>query len=228
MELKCLRAFRVYCQQERDKLARSKRELLREALGMKRTELDRTKLMEGFVAQQSTREQLQETQREDSVVRREQNDDLFIPLNNPKFLPSASAEIETGFCRCQVLRSASPWSMGFAEDVVECSIYTAYMQLIERAKHFIYIENQFFISHYAGGDCPIKNRYPPLMEENSVGLPRPYSTASSGPTPSTRSSVSIWFCLCTQVYHSGKPRCRKRRGRDGRGEQRSAAAAAAL
>ncbi len=126
---------------------------------MKKTHLDKAKLMEGFVTQQSTREHLQEIKREATVARQEQNDDLFIPLNNPKFLPSLPAK-STGACRCQVLRSASTWSMGFAEDVVECSIYTAYIHLIEESEHYIYIENQFFISRYGEYECPVKNRYP--------------------------------------------------------------------
>lgn len=48
---------------------------------------------------------------------------------------------------CQVLRSASTWSSGFLEpDTVEQSIHEAYIDTITRAQHYIYIENQFFIS----------------------------------------------------------------------------------
>ncbi|KAK2179081.1 hypothetical protein NP493_515g01012 [Ridgeia piscesae] len=47
-------------------------------------------------------------------------------------------------CDCQILRSASKWSAGISH--VEDSIQQAYLQLIRNAKHFIYIENQFFIS----------------------------------------------------------------------------------
>ena len=36
------------------------------------------------------------------------------------------------------------WSAGF--DETEASIFSAYVDLIRRAKHFIYIENQFFIT----------------------------------------------------------------------------------
>ena len=43
-----------------------------------------------------------------------------------------------------VLRSASSWNIGSKE--TEKSILNAYYDLIENAKHFIYIENQFFIS----------------------------------------------------------------------------------
>ena len=44
----------------------------------------------------------------------------------------------------QVLRSASKWSVGIEE--TEDSICQAYIKLIQEAKHYIYIENQFFVS----------------------------------------------------------------------------------
>lgn len=48
---------------------------------------------------------------------------------------------------CQVLRSVSSWNSGFIEqDTVEQSIHEAYVQTITKAQHYIYIENQFFIS----------------------------------------------------------------------------------
>lgn len=48
---------------------------------------------------------------------------------------------------CQVLRSASSWSCGFLDpDTVEQSIHEAYVDTITRAQHYIYIENQFYIT----------------------------------------------------------------------------------
>nr|CAD7571905.1 unnamed protein product [Timema californicum] len=48
---------------------------------------------------------------------------------------------------CQVLRSVSSWSAGFLDpDIWEESIHEAYIDTITRAKHYIYIENQFFIT----------------------------------------------------------------------------------
>ena len=44
----------------------------------------------------------------------------------------------------QVLRSVGEWSLGLKSK--ESSILEAYYQLIENSKHYIYIENQFFIS----------------------------------------------------------------------------------
>ncbi|KAK7356116.1 hypothetical protein VNO80_15382 [Phaseolus coccineus] len=58
-------------------------------------------------------------------------------------------------CQCQVIRSVSQWSAGTSQP--EESIHTAYCSLIEKAKHFIYIENQFFISGLSGDDI-IQNR----------------------------------------------------------------------
>lgn len=58
-------------------------------------------------------------------------------------------------CCCQVIRSVGQWSAGTSQK--EESIHNAYCSLIEKAEHFIYIENQFFISGLAGDDT-IKNR----------------------------------------------------------------------
>ncbi|KAK9288199.1 hypothetical protein L1049_016648 [Liquidambar formosana] len=58
-------------------------------------------------------------------------------------------------CRCQVIRSVSQWSAGTSQ--IEDSIHNAYCSLIEKAEHFIYIENQFFISGLAGDEI-IRNR----------------------------------------------------------------------
>ncbi|KAG9129798.1 hypothetical protein Leryth_016007 [Lithospermum erythrorhizon] len=58
-------------------------------------------------------------------------------------------------CSCQVIRSVSQWSAGTSQ--TEDSIHKAYCSLIEKAEHFIYIENQFFISSTAG-DETIQNR----------------------------------------------------------------------
>lgn len=45
---------------------------------------------------------------------------------------------------CQVLRSGSEWSIGIKK--TEHSILNGYYKLIDNAKHYIYIENQFFVS----------------------------------------------------------------------------------
>ncbi|KAK8689373.1 hypothetical protein V6N13_088094 [Hibiscus sabdariffa] len=58
-------------------------------------------------------------------------------------------------CHCQIIRSVSQWSVGASQ--TEESIHSAYCSLIEQAEHFIYIENQFFISGLAKDEI-IQNR----------------------------------------------------------------------
>ncbi|KAJ0015129.1 hypothetical protein Pint_19691 [Pistacia integerrima] len=58
-------------------------------------------------------------------------------------------------CRCQIIRSVSQWSAGTSQ--TEESIHSTYCSLIENAQHFIYIENQFFISGLSGDEV-IQNR----------------------------------------------------------------------
>ncbi|CAG8652637.1 2049_t:CDS:2, partial [Paraglomus brasilianum] len=52
-----------------------------------------------------------------------------------------SVHPEQGTVKVQILRSSSKWSHGIE---TEHSIMNAYIRLIREAKHFIYIENQFF------------------------------------------------------------------------------------
>ncbi|XP_026522250.1 phospholipase D1 [Notechis scutatus] len=56
--------------------------------------------------------------------------------------------------KVQVLRSAADWSAGIKYH--EESIHSAYVNVIENSKHYIYIENQFFIS--CADDKLVSNR----------------------------------------------------------------------
>lgn len=84
-------------------------------------------------------------------------------FNSKKFLApkpkkkQTTSEIFTSkmTCSCQILRSASSWSLGLGPYQTEKSIHMAYIQMIEQSKYFIYLENQFFISHLAG--APVEN-----------------------------------------------------------------------
>jgi phosphatidylserine/phosphatidylglycerophosphate/cardiolipin synthase-like enzyme len=58
-------------------------------------------------------------------------------------------------CKCQVVRSYSRWSAGLSE--TEDGIQEAYKQLINNSQHFIYIENQFFVSACGEKDSVIGN-----------------------------------------------------------------------
>lgn len=62
----------------------------------------------------------------------------------------------TGTCEVQILRSASTWSLGI--DDTELSIQSAYIKMIEDSHHFVYMENQFFITSTETMNTRITNR----------------------------------------------------------------------
>ncbi|KAG9315939.1 hypothetical protein JVU11DRAFT_3591 [Chiua virens] len=78
-------------------------------------------------------------------------------LPPPEFRPG---ELETlgltGTCEMQICRSAGPWSLG-TPNRVEHSIQKAYIAVIDDSEHFVYIENQFFISSTIINDVEIEN-----------------------------------------------------------------------
>lgn len=51
----------------------------------------------------------------------------------------------TGTCEAQICRSAGPWSLGTSK-TIEQSIQNAYLKCIQMSDHFVYIENQFFVT----------------------------------------------------------------------------------
>ncbi|OMJ28979.1 Phospholipase D1, partial [Smittium culicis] len=57
-------------------------------------------------------------------------------------------------CLAQITRSSAEWSSGIEK---EASIYTAYLDLIKNSKHYIYIQNQFFISSTTSSNRVVKN-----------------------------------------------------------------------
>lgn len=63
-------------------------------------------------------------------------------------------------CSVQITRSLSAWSGGISK--TESSILNAYIDLIQKAEHYIYIENQFFVT-----TC---NRSSDGVCKNQVGL----------------------------------------------------------
>ena len=50
----------------------------------------------------------------------------------------------SGTCEVQILRSATTWSLG--TENTEHSIQSAYIKMIDNSDHFVYMENQFFIT----------------------------------------------------------------------------------
>lgn len=64
----------------------------------------------------------------------------------------------TGTCEVQLLRSSGDWSLGLK--LHEQSIHDAYIKCIETSEHFVYIENQFFVT-----SC----KYDGVVIKNSIG-----------------------------------------------------------
>lgn len=61
---------------------------------------------------------------------------------------------QTGGIPCQIVRSCTKWSHGVP---TEHSIQNAYCEIIRNSQHFVYIENQFFITATCDKQKPIKN-----------------------------------------------------------------------
>ncbi|KAK3721973.1 hypothetical protein LTR37_002789 [Vermiconidia calcicola] len=59
-----------------------------------------------------------------------------------------------GTVHAQIIRSSADWSSGI---LTEQSIQNAYCQVIREAKHFVYVENQFFITATGEEQSPIHN-----------------------------------------------------------------------
>ncbi|KAG5459454.1 MAG: hypothetical protein BJ554DRAFT_142, partial [Olpidium bornovanus] len=74
------------------------------------------------------------------------------PRNPPRATPFATP---TSTCQVQVLRQSAQWSSGIAH---EASVYKAWYELISEAKHFVYIENQFFVTTTGEAASGIKNQ----------------------------------------------------------------------
>lgn len=56
---------------------------------------------------------------------------------------------------CQIVRSCTNWSGGVD---TEHSVANAYISVIENSQHFLYIENQFFITATSEAQQPVKNK----------------------------------------------------------------------
>lgn len=61
---------------------------------------------------------------------------------------------QMGSIPCQIVRSCSKWSHGVS---TEHSIQNAYCEVIRESRHFVYIENQFFITATGDKQKPIRN-----------------------------------------------------------------------
>ena len=73
----------------------------------------------------------------------------------------------TGTCQVQILRSCSPWSIG-TPNKVEHSIMNAYCSLIEASDHYVYIENQFYVSSTTVDGTIIHNGIGDALVERAI------------------------------------------------------------
>lgn len=72
-----------------------------------------------------------------------------------------------GTCEVQILRSACSWSLG-TPNTTEASIMAAYIKSIELSDHFVYIENQFFITSTEWGGTVIENKIGDALVERII------------------------------------------------------------
>lgn len=87
------------------------------------------------------------------------------PANHPHHGPHGGL----GGIPCQIMRSCARWSHGCP---VEHSIANAYIETIRDSKHFIYIENQFFITATDDKQSPIKNKIGAAITERIIRAAR--------------------------------------------------------
>ena len=73
----------------------------------------------------------------------------YTPISNKAWAREAQ-----GTVHAQIIRSSADWSSGILTDH---SIQNAYKETIEQAQHFVYIENQFFITATGDQQAPILN-----------------------------------------------------------------------
>lgn len=86
------------------------------------------------------------------------------PDFNPEDLQALGLD---GTCEVQILRSTCWWSIG-TPDKTEHSIMNAYIKMIEKSDHFVYIENQFFISSCAVEGTRIENHIGDALVERII------------------------------------------------------------
>jgi len=115
-------------------------------------------LMKKFTFHEKKEKPEEKEEEEDEDGKRKKLNDVFYEENMLKPLYVKQDALQKGTCTCQVLRSASSWSLGLnaGQKVLENSIQNAYVELIQNSQKFIYIENQFFISGTAG--YPVSNQ----------------------------------------------------------------------
>lgn len=72
-----------------------------------------------------------------------------------------------GTCEVQICRSCGPWSMG-TNAKIEHSITNAYVKSIQLSEHFVYIENQFFITSTVVDNTVVRNHIGDALVERII------------------------------------------------------------
>ncbi|KAK7749113.1 hypothetical protein SLS62_008400 [Diatrype stigma] len=96
---------------------------------------------------------------------REGDDEDLVGVQRPKhpvgdYTQHPLSPLETknlanrGTIKAQIVRSSADWSSGILKDH---SIQNAYSEIIRNAQHYVYIENQFFITATGDQQLPIRN-----------------------------------------------------------------------
>lgn len=75
----------------------------------------------------------------------------------------------TSHMPCQIVRSCTKWSHGTR---TEHSIQNAYIDIIQKSQHFLYIENQFFITATGESQKPVKNQVGRAIVERIIRAAR--------------------------------------------------------
>ncbi|KAL5119618.1 hypothetical protein ACEQ8H_002464 [Pleosporales sp. CAS-2024a] len=83
--------------------------------------------------------------------------------------PHAEHGAQRGVANCQICRSSAKWSHNIS---TEHSIQNAYCDIIKNSKHFVYIENQFFITATGDRQRPIKNQIGAAIVERIIRAAR--------------------------------------------------------
>ncbi len=107
---------------------------------------------------------------------REGEDEDLVGVQRPKhpvgdYILHPLAPLETknlndrGTIHAQVVRSSADWSSGILRDH---SIQDAYSEIIRNAQHYVYIENQFFITATGEQQSPIHNKIGKAIVEACV------------------------------------------------------------
>ena len=105
--------------------------------------------------------------------------------------------IEMDF-KIQALRSVSQWSIG--KTLTESSILEGYYKLIDNAKHYIYIENQFFITKSYSEEERKKNL--DKLVENEIGL---HIRARIERAYEEKTNFKVFICIPLLPGFSGTP-----------------------